>query len=1214
MNPFDLLNVPLDGVNLIEASAGTGKTYSIEGLFVRLILELQLEVDQILVLTFTNAATEELKDRIRRKLVQSRRGFEGQATDDPLVAELVMKYPDAKASETLLHDALIDFDKAAIFTIHGFCQRILHENAFETLSLFDTELITNQNHLVRGVVDDFWRKTFYQLPRELIGYLLTKITGPEYFRGLFERTNKPGVKIIPDWSEPVLESLPRFRNRLKELKRCWPPAKEKVVQALKDTALSAVVYGSQKPAEHDSALTQRDLRVGLLIEAMDRLTDPLSIGFPLFDNFERLTTAKLTQSTKKDQTTPRHRIFDLCQALFELQRQLAAEMEAYLVYLKSRFLAFARSALSDRKKMENVQYFDDLLVLLFQALQHDDEQVLARAIRQKYKAALVDEFQDTDDIQYGILRQLFSHPDSLLFMIGDPKQAIYSFRGADIFSYMKAAESAAARYTLLKNWRSQPDLITAVNTIFANNKVPFVYDEIPFEKGTSARPKAADDNDGDAPMMLWYLDSDRFSSNDKLINKTDAVQLIAEAVGGEIRNLVAGRKSFKPGEIAVLVRTNDQAQLIKDALSLKNVPAVLYSTGNIFDSREASEVEKILTAIADPGRIPHVKAALATEIMGLQAGDLISDDFESRWWENRLSRFRTYHQIWSHYGFVRMFRKFLSEENIRQRLLSLTAGERRLTNVLHLVEILHRQATDKTTGMVDLIKWLSEQRDPAAPRLEEHQLRLENDQKAVKIVTIHKSKGLEYPVVFCPFGWENSLVRKKDAFIFHDIDRDRRLTLDLGSDRIDSHVGMAQNELLSENLRLLYVALTRARDKCYLVWGRINTAETSALAYLLHCDMDLHPHTATEDLTQVAGAQFMARSNSEFIEDLRRLAEKSRNSIRVEPLPAESDAAGPVALLPEAEITLFSRNFGGRIDYSWRIASFSSLVSKGVPDIDSPDRDIALNPIGPDLTIPSDESVTETPMGAHDIFAFPRGTRAGIFFHDVMEHHDFAAQNPADLSELVAKKLKHYGFDPTWRDVVNRLLTDTLSIALHPDLPQLKLASVAMSQRVNEMEFYFPLNPISSEGLAKVFGQCCLSENLIDFSLHLEKLDFAPARGFLKGYIDLVFQHQGRFYLVDWKSNFLGSDYKHYHKDSLIQVMQADLYTLQYHLYTMALHQYLRLRKPDYSYEKDFGGIFYIFLRGVDASLGAEYGIYYDLPDPNLIRSIGETLIPEYHE
>jgi exodeoxyribonuclease V beta subunit len=793
-------------------------------------------------------------------------------------------------------------------------------------------------------------------------------------------------------------------------------------------------------------------------------------------------------------------------------------------------------------------------------------------------------------------------------MIGDPKQSIYGFRGADIFAYTKAARSTDARFTLLKNWRSEPKMITAVNTLFSGVNKPFIFGEIPFEAGKPARKDLEDKKFEGPPLTLWYLDSKEITGTDKPLNKPAAIRLIAEAVGNEICRLLSKSIPFEPGKIAVLVRTNSQAQLIKDILTARNVPSVLYTAANIFDSREAMEIELILSGIAHPADSSRIKAALATDILGARAGDLISDDLDSRWWESRLRRFREYFDIWQKRSFMRMFRLFLVQERVKDRLLSCPDGERRLTNVLHLLELLHRQSVETNSGIAGLMKWLAEQRDPKTPRLEENQLRLESDENAVKIVTIHKSKGLEYPVVFCPFGWEGSLITGRE-FTFHDTAKDFQLSLDLGSDSRDLHLARARNELLSENLRLLYVALTRAKQRCYLAWGHINLAETSALAYLLHGGIDQTGEFSGEDQTSRLKQLFKDKTSAGLLEDLHQLAARSQNSIEVVPLPVSTDSVRQIAKGQEEDEPLFCRRFTEKINRSWKISSYSSLISTGASNVDLPDRDEAFHRLKPD---PIDEPVTEGDPGGLSVFAFPRGARAGSFFHDIFEHYDFTEETSDPLEGLVAGKLQQYGYDAKWRKTVCSAISTVLAVPLLADLPAFYLSSLKAADRLNEMEFYFPLNPVTPGTLKKAFNAIDSPNMLEQFPARLENLSFAPSVGFMKGYIDMVFRHQGRYYLVDWKSNYLGPTPEHYDQSSLQKAMDTHFYILQYHIYTLALHQYLRYQLPDYSYEKDFGGAFYIFLRGVNEQNGLKQGVFYDRPCPTLIHSLGQTLIPEY--
>ena len=1212
MKTLDLVNIPLSGTNLIEASAGTGKTYTIAGLFLRLILEKQFPADQILVVTFTKAGTEELKDRIRNKLLEAKEAFARGSSDDILINALIKKHDNPASAIQLIRDALIDFDKAAIFTIHGFCQRILHENAFETGGLFDTELVADQINLLQEVSDDFWRKHFYNLRPELVSYCLKKISGPQYFLKLLERANAPDLKVIPEIKKPVFKSLADFRKVFKKLQSIWPDARhrvESVKGGLKDPGLSGTIYGSVKADSNQPGFTKRDLKVFSLIEAMNRFVDEKNAGFPLFQDFEKFITTKLNNSVKKGQIPPSHPIFDICDKLYQISGILEAEIEQYLLFLTTELFKFAGSELSIRKKKGNIQFFNDLLTMVRKALEENSgnrledrsENILATVIRDKYRAALVDEFQDTDPVQYDIFARLFNSKDSVLFMIGDPKQAIYGFRGADIFSYLKAASQADSKYTLTENWRSESGLITAVNTIFSSADEPFIFDEITFEKGVGGIDEASITSPASAPLKLWYLNSNVFSENGKSINKTVAVDLIAEAVADEISRLITlDPDRVKEGDIAVLVRTNRQAQIIKNYLSERMIPSVLYSTGNIFDSHEALELEIILSSISEPANERRFKAALVTDLMGVKGEELEFEYEEPLWWETRLVNFRNYFLLWKRYGFIRMFRQFMAGEGIKSRLLSFQDGDRRLTNILHLSEILHQQSIENNMGMTGLLKWLSEQRDPASPRLEEHQLRLERDEHSVKIVTIHKSKGLEYPVVFCPFAWESSLVKDKEI-LFHDNEENRRLTLDLGSSQKSDHIVCGQNELLAENLRLLYVALTRAKSLCYLVWGRIKTAETSAISYLFH-RKDFAPKKGDDIVTSLKGT-FSEKSDDDLITDLKELVNRSSGTIELAVMPFENKSEH--VFPQDKKEQLVCRQFSGKIDRDWKVSSYSSLLSGRTPDDELPDRDAC-----PDTTSISSDQIE--PSGKKDIFCFPPGTGAGIFFHDIFEHLDFASKDPDHQEKLVENKLIEHGFDPDWKDSVCSIIIKILSTPLHEQRDGLVLSSIQWTDRINEMEFYFPLNPVTPYKLKRIFidhGGLNIPSGFPD---RLERLTFSPVRGFMKGYIDMIFHYGGCYYLVDWKSNLLGTSIEDYNKDALNETMKNDFYILQYHLYALALHQYMRMRIQDYRYTRDFGGVFYLFIRGMNPERGPEYGIYFDLPSPKLINKLGKALIPGF--
>jgi exodeoxyribonuclease V beta subunit len=556
-----------------------------------------------------------------------------------------------------------------------------------------------------------------------------------------------------------------------------------------------------------------------------------------------------------------------------------------------------------------------------------------------------------------------------------------------------------------------------------------------------------------------------------------------------------------------------------------------------------------------------------------------------------------------------MFGFLMDQERIKERLLGFEDGERRLTNVLHLAELLHQAGAEGRLGMAALVRWLALQREPSTPGRDEHLLRLESDAHAVQIATIHKSKGLEYRVVFCPYAWSGSTVGGGEVF-FHDPSAGFRLTIDLNAPDQGASRAAAENELLSENLRLLYVALTRARERCYLVWGNIRAAETSAMAYLFH-GADLPAPAAAADGASVPRLlleSIRSKTEEDLAADLQRLVQRSRGSIETRPLPEAAEVPAQ-QIASRAPDQLFSRRFCGSIDRSWRTASYSRLVAAADFDADLPDRDsplLSASPAGPPEEGPSPEA------SRRDRFSFPTGSRAGNFFHSVLEAVDFRNPPHPDNKAVIEQKLAEFGYEEAWRETVLRIVAEIAAAALFPGAPGLTLSRLNPGERIHEMEFYHPLRLITPETLRDAFEPCGLRDALAGFPERLGRLVFSPTRGFMKGYIDMVAGHAGRFFLVDWKSNHLGDRPEDYHAGRLLPPMQDGYYILQYHLYCLALHLYLGRRLPDYDYRRHFGGVAYVFIRGVDGSRGPDYGIYRDRPEPDIIHALGKALLPCY--
>jgi exodeoxyribonuclease V beta subunit len=1200
MKELDHLNVELSGRNLIEASAGTGKTYAIACLYLRLLVEQDLTPEQILVVTYTEAATEELRGRIRSRIREALGVFSGAGTDDLFLLGLQGnsngKGPDRAKARDNLERALTSFDTASIFTIHGFCLRALQDNAFESGSLYDTELVTDQAGLLQEIVDDFWRTRFFAVPAPLLGYALHNGYSPGYFLGFLKgMLTNPMLEIIPRFSEEDITAIEQeCRECLAGVRDMWRASGAEIIHILAgDKGLSRAA-GNYHPDELSGLFAGMDAFV-----AGDN-------PFDLFPGFRRFASSGIAKGKKPTGIAPAHPFFDLCE-------QMVQKVEERFLALRWELVAYARERLPSRKRELNIRFFDDLLNDLYAALCGAAGGGFAASLREKYRAALIDEFQDTDPVQYDIFRRIYADPASPLFLIGDPKQAIYSFRGADIFAYLEAAADVEEqrRFTLTGNWRSTPRLLAAFNTVFGNGENPFVFADItyhPVKPGKIEDGKqlvcAAGDN---APLQVWHMPADEKGGP---INVGKANDAIPAAIAAEISRLLQdglngkaliGDTPLVPGDIVVIVRSHRQAGHIQEALRNLGVPSVMRSDRSIFSTDEAREVCILLGALAEPGNEAKIRAALVTDILGRSGNDIAGLTEDEQRWEEILENFRDYHQLWLERGFMVMTQSLMAREEVRGRLLRRPDGERRLTNVLHCFEVIHQAAHDRGLGSEGLLTWFGE-RVSGGEAADEYQIRLETDERMVKIVTVHVSKGLEYPVVFCPFMW-GGLKGNDEVVTFHD---GFKMVKDFGSPAYELHRGLAQKESLAESLRLLYVALTRARFRCYLLGGKVagrkgvNEPETSALAYLLHASGVVKE---SADVVDLLAKEVGALSAPQMEEQLRSLAVQGNGTISVEEMPEADDMAAYTPLRDDGT-PLACREFSGIIGSDWRVASFTSFAAHGHGGAELPDRDET----GRGDMAAGPTATGEKPEGM-SIFTFPRGAQAGIFLHGLLEELDFASCSAEAISALVEKGLERSGYAREWGPCVTSLVNNIISTPLESPEGAFSLADLKPESWTTELEFFFPLRFVTSDTLRDYFRKWGGGYEAVDLLQLCSALSFRPVRGMVRGFIDMVFEYGGRYYLADWKSNHLGYRVEEYGRDALKREMVQRLYPLQYLLYTVALNRYLSLRVRGYDYASHFGGVLYVFLRGVSPGHGEEFGIFRDTPPVEMINDLTECLI-----
>ena len=1153
---FDVTKVSLEtGVTLIEASAGTGKTYSITGLILRLILEKQLEIREILAVTFTEAATQELRDRVYRRLQAAIDDLRRGASKDDVVSAFLKK-GDSSAGIQTLDIALQSFDEAQIFTIHGFCQRMLNDFTFESGARFDTTLVTDPNPLFQEIARDFWRLHFYEARPLLPALAMAWKQSPDAWVDLLERTRRhPDLVILPPAPSKSPEELwQEVEAALTELKSEWNRRAPDLENFLREYRGLSRAKGKFSPNDVTEIMAA-------IAEALEQSDCPAPEGIAAV---KRVSLEAIAAGTNATGTPPVDRFFSLstefCRPVEDLFNQLTHE-----------FLQFARDELSARKARTNTVTYDDLIIDLRNALKQEGGQVLARAIGDKYSTALIDEFQDTDPAQYEIFRAIFCSQAHRLFFIGDPKQAVYGFRGADVFTYFKAASLADRRFTLTTSWRSEEPLLAAINGLFTQSSNPFILAQTQYHQVCAPSHPTVErlTGAGDIAALNFRLVSP--PDDQPGLNQDSLYELIGHSVSTDIDALheagaLLGQRRLRYSDMAVLVRSHHQGDKIQGVLHERGIRSIVQSERSVFASDEARQMQQFLQGVIDPRRDSLLKAALATTLLGFDAGRLYALDGDDRERQTWLDHFSEWRQQWVNGCFTAMFRNLLVSQQVRARLIHLPAGERRLTNFLHLAELLHEAESTQSLSPDAVCSWLREQRESERVSEDRFQLRLESDEDAVQIVTIHKAKGLEYPIVLCPFLWLPAEAKGREELVFHDQDDpDQHLTFDLRGRKggAEKHRNWQSEEVRAEEQRLLYVAVTRAMNRCYVYLPEQGT-DKSALEQL-----------------------FQPESGKSLADRVMAFARSSKSSVAASlAKPRVRKQAPPTEL--GATTALSSRSFTGNISKIAMTASFTGLNTSSTD----------LNEAGTEAS-DSISAIIAPPRAPSDlsIFTFARGRRTGDFFHDVLEQMDFG--NLEDLPSLIDDKLRTYGFAETLhRPAINQILRQLTQVQLDAGM---SLRDIPAKERLSEVEFSYRLAHLTPASLAAALGKSATLA--VDVRTRIGNLRFDPIEGFMNGFIDLLFRFKNRYYLVDWKSNWLGSQPANYGREGVRRAMLEHNYYLQYHLYTLAADLFLERRLPAYDYQTHFGGIYYIFLRGIDPKEPSR-GIFRDRPAAETIKSL----------
>lgn len=1218
------LDFPLHGSRLIEASAGTGKTWTIAALYLRLVLghgnaegegngeasrfPRPLLPPEILVMTFTRAATRELSNRVRERLVQAAAYFRGESfVDDPYLEALADSYADDAARLVAAHRLVLaaeTMDEAAIFTIDAWCQRMLREHAFDSGSLFDEELVSDERALFEDAANDYWRQHVYPLNGHALKSLLAVWPDVEALKGaareLVKRAELLGPDCVDENGNPndmaplgaVIAGVERAQQaRLGRLKEGWRERAD---------AMEAWI-GAHRTA-NPRCFNGNKMRADSLVKWFEALRawagDPALVMPDLGDTaWRRLTPAGIADAFARDFSAEVPECFEHTEALKEALERIEPMAHALLRHAACNI---ARRMI-DLKRRNRQFGFADMLARLKAALEGANGEALRRRILDQFPVAMVDEFQDTSPDQYRIFDLLYrvadNDPEHGLFLIGDPKQSIYGFRGADIHSYLAARRATEGRhYQLGTNYRSTRALVAAVNRLFA------------YAEGDGSHPGYAAGafrfrKEGENPLPFEAVDA--AGRGQELVGVDGPFQALAVATTPRddlraedyrdffahhcaehivtllndpqvgFRDREGGFKRLMPADIAVLVRDRREASAIRRALVQRKVASVYLSDqDSVVESQEAVDVLRWLQAVASPLDGVLARTAFATATCALPLTELARLSSDELAWEERVEQLKGLHQTWQRQGVLAMLRRFIHELGLPAKLLAASGGERRLTNLLHLAELL-QEASRELDGEQALIRWFAEQIEGLGEGGDERVLRLESDAELVKVVTVHKSKGLEYPLVYLPFAVTARKTDRRNRAFFEYVveDGERRIDLGLSEDALRA----VDRARLEEDLRLLYVALTRARHFLWLGVAAVaagrkgeNRLHESALGYLLTGGEPIGADAMLERWQALRGSLDAIELHTlDAPEGCTRLA---RADVRAELVEAPA--------------------FAGQFERNWAVGSFTSLTRHTVAPPTRPQEENLLE---------EEEPGTVEALRVDDApwHRFPRGATPGNFLHEQLEwmaQEGFGRIDEDDFIKRLHQRIRRAG----WGNRVDDAMAWLDALVTLP-LPPVGCALSELEEVLPEMEFWFPSHDLDVGALDRLCRRRLLGD------LPRPTLPERRLHGMLKGFTDLVFECHGRYWVLDYKSNALGSGDAAYTQPAMAAAMAGHRYDIQAAIYLLALHRLLRARLGErYDPREQLGGAVFLFLRGIGNE--ATRGCYLIEPDMELLDGLDELL------
>ncbi len=1353
---FDISNFPKEGKVCIEASAGTGKTFTITRIVLCLILD-GLPLSKILTLSYTNATTQELRERIRTTLENAFRLLKKQLhpihTNEKEMENSNGNYTSKKEKEEIdankdhdiiqilerykgngydkiqgyLELALEKIDSIHIYTIHSFCNKILVENYFRS-SLHLTKDLNNHDTLLRHeVVSDFWSTIVLQAPIILLSFLKKSKFELSEWQELFAKSNfteydETILYTFQNKDEHTLGKIYNIIDRLYKVKN--EPSNDKDIKEYLNInhEIEELVKECEEKYfklksifKNDSTDTfpeKRNVKTkisnkksihenGQEVETHSKIETAIeghfiSIGTLLVPKKQKKTSLAFVRELKNyflldTDTLP---LLD-----FEIEKKLSAYYEiehnhyddgvahwldfrknyVYLIEvlrattyylflsLKKRFFI-----LLDAKKIQSQIYtYNDLIFkthqLLYSTVKEGDDWL--KELRRKYRVLIIDEFQDTDKLQCEIFDPIFSSSEHALYMIGDPKQSIYSFKGSDLYTYFRMKKESETLLALNKNYRSNFELVQIINIFFQNSKTnPFLHPELLYQENISERKP------NEKELLFSNEESTNLISNpyknlasisfsllkieqEESINKKQARELVTNFLISEIQKLLDKgergealykNRNLKASDIAILVRTKTEGQIVYDKFKSVGIPAYLNTEQSIFETSTFIDFEIILHAIINSNKhdATHwISRALCTSLWGANAEYLIKLKDNENLLNSYLLLFQNYFEKWQSRGFNFMFESLFYEpcidfESLQVRILSNIDGERNYTNILQISELLQDAFKNRRNDTKTILAYLKEVRNVASihPNEEEKiRLRRENDKDTINIITIHSSKGLEFPIVFCPFLWSENNSKKEQDLTYYDESKERYFILttyikDLFSRKFYHHkmsgTGRkkeqeqkafiekiskeAKKQKYEEDMRLLYVSLTRAKEKIYIYWPPYKESINTP-AFNIFSNTAFQLDTQNEQ-------QKEKEKNSPYLEainlHLSHLSKKYPESLYFETI--EIDSLEFENILPTSSFIREKDNNEKElllpIAYN-SIHSFQKIKSYSKLKREEEEREIQIQKIIKDKELKTNIDKTEN-IVIKNIRDFPKGAHTGLFFHELLENLDYPkAKLDLDyLKKEIERYLKKYNFNiEIWKNLLYEFIRELLDYPLIAQ-EDFSLNLLSKENKITELRFYYNLNKSSLQ-----FESLPVKKQDETVTLNNKFKNYfqegSNKKYIMNGAIDLIFEFKNRFYILDWKSNFLGEEVDDYSPEKLKENISEQAYDLQFYIYLDALDRYLQLRLSNYDFEKHIGGIIYVYLRGIEhrSPQDTSNGIYFERPTQNNLLDFRKNYLKNYN-